>query len=204
MDIAGAGCLVLALLPLLLLIAVLIRLDSPGPVFVTYHRRGRGNIRFKLYKFRSVGGLREPVPLRIRLGKAEPVYRDDDPQVTRVGRLIRRTGLDELPELLNVLRGEMSLVGPRPLVYLYGVETPHKGALQQAYDTRASVRPGLVGPSQLNLMRMASADAPSEGRDRFDAMIREDAEYAESRSLLGDLRFILRAPLAVLRDRRRL
>ena len=112
LDIVGAALAIIVLAPILALIAVLIRLDTKGPVFFTQQRSGRGGRFFKLYKFRS---MRVDSTVLVRADGAIVKAPDDD-RITRVGRIIRRFSLDEAPQLLNVLLGDMSLVGPRPLV----------------------------------------------------------------------------------------
>lgn len=138
-DLAGSAALLLLLAPLLILIAVLVRLDSPGPALFVQERVGRGGRTFKIYKFRSMF-LDAPRYQR------SPVNASD-PRITRIGRLLRRTSLDELPQLLNVLRGEMSLVGPRP-------EMPF---VVQGYTEEQRLRlqavPGLTGLWQLSADR---------------------------------------------------
>lgn len=181
LDIALAAYLLLVCSPVFVLIAILIRLDSGGPAFVATGRQGRGGHRFRLYKFRSV---------HIGLPRA---ISEDSPSITRVGRILRRFSLDQLPQLLNVLRGEMSLVGPRPLISL-----PDKEHLTGDLQTRTMVRPGLVAPSGLHEMLIV---LPAQHRERYLTMIQEDAEYARSRSFLGDLRILLRTPFVVMRRR---
>ena len=141
LDVVGAGLLLLALAPLLALIAIAIKLDSRGPVLFTQQRSGRGGRFFKLYKFRS---MHVDATVEVRDDGAIVKTRDDD-RITRVGRFIRRFSLDEAPQLLNVLKGDMSLVGPRPLVLA------EARALTEAWQARrADLRPGLTGPWQVS------------------------------------------------------
>ena len=117
LTIAGFGFILIA--PLFLFIAVAIKLDSRGPVFFRQRRMGQNDVPFDMLKFRTMieGADEQKAGLRDRNEAGEGLFKvEDDPRITRVGRLLRRTSLDELPQLLNVLRGEMSLVGPRPLV----------------------------------------------------------------------------------------
>ncbi|WP_276968345.1 exopolysaccharide biosynthesis polyprenyl glycosylphosphotransferase, partial [Metallibacterium scheffleri] len=146
-DLAVSAGMLLVTLPLMLLIALIIKLDSPGPVFYRQERVGLHGKTFMLLKFRS---------MRTDAEAAGPVWaRTADPRVTRVGRFIRRTRIDELPQLLNVLRGEMSFVGPRP-------ERPHFIAeLARAiprYHDRAFVKPGITGWAQVNFPYGASIE----------------------------------------------
>src|SRR5579859_5004664 len=136
LDIILSSVLLLITLPLWLVIAVAIRCSSSGPILYGGKRVGRGGRTFKMYKFRS---------MRSGADRQGPgITAADDPRITRVGRWLRATKIDELPQLINVLRGEMSLVGPRP-------EAPEWVAL---YDDQQravlSVRPGITGPTQLD------------------------------------------------------
>ncbi|EDS78511.1 galactosyl transferase CpsE [Clostridium botulinum C str. Eklund] len=116
-DMFGALCGIIILLPIILITAIAIKLDSKGPVFFSQDRVGKNGKIFKMYKFRSMIINAEEVLYKIK-GKNEmsgPMFKmKDDPRVTRVGKFIRKTSIDELPQLINVLKGEMSLVGPRP------------------------------------------------------------------------------------------
>src|SRR5262249_36847733 len=141
LDVAGATLALLALSPLLLAIAVAIKLDSKGPVFFTQRRSGRGGRFFKLYKFRS---MRVDSTVLGRDDGAIVKTADDD-RITRVGRFIRRFSLDEAPQLINVLKGDMSLVGPRPLVV-----AEHEALREDWQARRADLRPGLTGPWQVS------------------------------------------------------
>ena len=132
-DIALAGLLLTFSVPLLLVAAILIKLDSAGPVIFRQHRMGRNYKLFKLLKLRT---MRSSCPgLAFTLGA--------DPRITRVGRWLRKSKIDELPQLWNVLRGEMSLVGPRPVIPELTVE------FKQGYDRLLQVRPGLTDPATL-------------------------------------------------------
>jgi exopolysaccharide biosynthesis polyprenyl glycosylphosphotransferase len=182
LDIAVAGTLVLAVLPLMLLIAIAIKLDSRGPVFFTQMRTGRGGRLFRLLKFRSmyVGSS-----VLVRDDGAIVKERYDD-RVTRVGRFLRRFSLDEAPQLLNVLKGDMSMVGPRPLVIA------EANALTEEWQgRRADLRPGLTGPWQV------------AGRSHipFSDMIKLDYQYVAGWSLARDAEILLATFPAVLTGR---
>ncbi|HEX7900454.1 MAG TPA: sugar transferase [Planctomycetota bacterium] len=173
--IALAG--VLALWPALLLIAALIRRDSPGPALYRQTRIGRGGRTFEIYKFRSM------VVDGHKVGP--PTTQDQDPRITRIGRVLRRTSLDELPQLLNVLKGDMSLVGPRP-------ELPLQRAnySEGEWALRHRVRPGLTGLAQVN------------GRHSVDPADRKamDLRYVRQVGVALDLRiFILTLREVLLR-----
>jgi exopolysaccharide biosynthesis polyprenyl glycosylphosphotransferase len=182
LDVAVASLLLIALLPLMAAIAVAIKLDSRGPVFFVQPRTGRGGRLFKLLKFRSM-----------RVGAAVMVREDgaivkgpDDERVTRVGRLLRRFSLDEAPQLLNVLRGDMSMVGPRPLVLAESHALVHDWQ-----SRRADLRPGLTGPWQVS------------GRSHipFPEMIKLDYQYVAGWSLARDVEILIATFPAVLTGR---
>lgn len=182
----------LPLLPLLVLITVgvgvLIRLDSPGPIFFRQKRAGRYGVEFEMLKFRSMhvdndDTVHREAYQRLMRGETLSTGADGsgayklthDPRITRIGRFIRKTSLDELPQLWNVLRGEMSLVGPRPAL-AYEVE------MYGARDLlRLSGTPGITGPWQVG------------GRSRvpFGEMVEMDIAYLRRQSLLEDLKLIL-------------
>ncbi len=182
LDVIGAVLLLVVLSPLLAAIAVAIRLDSRGSVFFTQQRSGRSGRFFKLYKFRS---MRTDSTVRVRADGAIVKAPDDD-RITRIGRLIRRFSLDEAPQLLNVLRGDMSLVGPRPLVLA------EHAALSEAWQSRrADLRPGLTGPWQVS------------GRSHipFQDMIKFDYQYVAGWSLARDIEILLATIPAVISGR---
>jgi exopolysaccharide biosynthesis polyprenyl glycosylphosphotransferase len=186
LDLAGAMGALILMAPVLLLIAILIRLDSPGPALYAAPRAGRKGRPFLCYKFRTMvrdaealkEGLRE---LNQRQG---PFFKiTSDPRITRVGRLLRRYSLDELPQLLNVLKGEMSLVGPRPhpLDDFSGYAIEHL--------PRLDVIPGMTGLWQVTARRDPS----------FQAGMNLDIEYIHRWSLGMDLRILLKTAAVVLR-----
>jgi lipopolysaccharide/colanic/teichoic acid biosynthesis glycosyltransferase len=193
LDLGGALAGLALLWPLLLILAVLIRLDSPGPALFRQVRRGRGGRPFRMLKFRTMA-----VDAERRLGELESSNESaggvlfklrDDPRVTRLGRPLRRTSLDELPQLINVLRGEMSLVGPRPLSLrdsdrLRDVDPP-------GYRRRLEALPGLTGPWQVG------------GRSELDyeRMVELDCDYAANWSLGRDLRILGKTAIVVLLGR---
>ncbi|HEY1412638.1 MAG TPA: sugar transferase, partial [Rhodopila sp.] len=144
-DILGSGCLLVLLLPLMAMTAVAIKLDSPGPVFCRQRRVGRFGQTFALFKFRSMANEANGRP-----GWAQR----QDPSITRVGRVIRAARIDELPQLANILRGEMSLIGPRPERPHFAEQLAHAIPL---YRQRSYVKPGLTGWAQVNFPYSASA-----------------------------------------------
>lgn len=198
-DIVVATALVLVLSPLLLVVALAIRIDSRGPALFLQRRVGRRRREFTLVKFRSMrldaesNGHRDYVAALIRSSENGSKPPDHgglyklavDDRITRVGRLIRRWSIDELPQLFNVIAGSMTLVGPRPVI-------PYEVAEYPAwYGRRFAVKPGLTGLWQVS------------GRNErtYEEMVRLDIEYAESRSLLLDLSIFARTPWAVLSRR---
>jgi len=184
-DLVGALVLVVLTAPLMLTIAALIVLDSPGPPLIRQERVGRGMRLFRMYKFRSM--LRESDKLRTQLLDMNeldgPLFKiRRDPRLTRVGARIRRWSIDELPQLLNVVRGEMSLVGPRP-PFDHEVEQDY---LRQAIRLRYP--PGMTGLWQVS------------GRSdlAYDEMMRLDLSYTRDWSIELDVRILLRTVPVVL------
>ncbi len=166
-------------LPLWVLLAVAIRIDSPGGVFFAHERVGRYGRKFKVLKFRSM--VRDAPKLGAQ------VTAGHDPRITRVGRFLRATKLDELPQLWNVLKGEMSLVGPRPEVEKYVALYP-----EEARQTILSVRPGITGLTQIRYRHEERLLAEQPDPERFyreellPKKIASDLEYVRTRSLLKD------------------
>jgi exopolysaccharide biosynthesis polyprenyl glycosylphosphotransferase len=177
LDVAGSALGLLVTAPLLLVVAIAIKLDSPGPVFFRQARAGRHGEAFHMFKFRSMfdGADRRQHELA-HLNEAEGVFKiTDDPRITRVGRVIRKLHIDELPQLWNVLRGEMSLVGPRPLP----LEEDRR--IEGWHRRRLDLRPGITGPWQI----LGSARIPVR------EMVRLDYQYVADWSLWNDIRILL-------------
>ncbi len=179
-DVIGAGSALIFFGPLFLSIAIAIKLTSPGPVLFSQHRYGYHNRLFRIYKFRTMH-----MHLGDRAGTRQATR--DDPRVTRIGRLLRSTSLDELPQLLNVLKGDMSLVGPRPHVpgmlangMLYEELVPY-------YFQRHTVRPGITGLAQVNGFRGDTTKA-TDAIGRVD----HDLNYIENWSPWMDVKIILK------------
>jgi exopolysaccharide biosynthesis polyprenyl glycosylphosphotransferase len=189
LDIVGSAFLILLFTPLMVGTAIAIKLEARGPVFFRQPRAGRSNRGFRLIKFRSMyadaeqrkqelGNLNESndgVMFKIR----------EDPRVTRVGRFIRRFSIDELPQLFNVLCGDMSLVGPRPLIFR---ET---AALEEWHLRRLELRPGITGPWQVY----------GRSQSPFQEMVRFDYQYVAGWSLVRDVEILLATVPAVISGR---
>src|SRR6478609_6221560 len=195
-DVVLAGAIVIVLSPLLLALTIAIRLDSRGSALFRQRRVGYGQREFTLYKFRSMRvdadpkGHREYVTALINGHEADGGRKDlyklaVDDRITRVGRWIRKWSLDELPQLFNVIAGDMALVGPRPAIAYEVAEYP------SWYLKRFSVKPGLTDLWQVS------------GRNErtYEEMVRLDIDYAERRSLPLDLSILVRTPMTVLARR---
>jgi exopolysaccharide biosynthesis polyprenyl glycosylphosphotransferase len=185
-DVAVAGVGMLVLLPLLPLIALAIKLDSRGPILFSQVRAGLGGRPFRMYKFRTMRvDAEEMLDQVVQLSELEhPAFKvRDDPRVTRVGRILRRLSIDELPQLFNVLVGEMSVVGPRPeqveIVERYGADD----------RIRLTVKPGVTGPMQIF----------GRGELTFAERVAVELDYIENPSLARDLRVVLHTIPAVIR-----
>ncbi|HEX8646003.1 MAG TPA: sugar transferase [Thermoleophilaceae bacterium] len=188
MDVVGAAFALVVLSPLLAAVALAVRLDSPGPALFRQRRAGQRGTEFEMLKFRTMA---QDAPARV--GEvvaidqlADPMFKvRSDPRVTRVGRLLRRSSLDELPQLVNVLKGDMSLVGPRPeevwLVERYG----------EADRFRLEMRPGMTGPMQVH----------GRGELSFQERASVEREYVENYSLRKDVKILFQTFYAVLSGR---
>ena len=177
LDVTGAALGLVLASPLMAIVAVFIRLGSPGPVVYSAERTGAKGRRFRCYKFRSMVSDAEHLKeeLRNRNQRQGPIFKmDDDPRITRVGHIIRRYSLDELPQLWNVLHGEMSLVGPRP----HPIDEVNHYELHQF--RRLDVKPGITG-----LWQITARGCPS-----FELNMHLDLTYIENWSLLLDLRIL--------------
>jgi lipopolysaccharide/colanic/teichoic acid biosynthesis glycosyltransferase len=187
-DVVAASLLAALLAPLMLVIMLLIRFDSPGPILFRQVRAGRGGRPFMMCKFRTMNANADAAKQSLRHLNASGDPRlfkiPNDPRVTRIGWLLRRTSLDELPQLWNVIRGEMSLVGPRPF-FVEDLET-----YSTHHFRRLEVRPGLTGLWQVN-GRSAVVD--------FEEVVRLDMQYVDNRSIWLDMQILLRTIPAVLR-----
>jgi Undecaprenyl-phosphate glucose phosphotransferase len=186
MDFVLALMALILLFPFFLLVAIAIRLDSAGPVFFMQKRLGFNNRPFAIFKFRSMHHNCAPVAQVVQTTR-------NDPRVTRVGRFIRATSIDELPQLLNVLDGSMSLVGPRPHALSHNEEY---GAQIRGYFARHKVRPGITGWAQVNGYR-----GETEQLDKMVKRVEHDVYYADNWSVLFDIKILIMTALVVLFQR---
>jgi len=185
LDIAVSLALIVLLLPVLALITLAVALESRGPVLFCQHRRGRHGRIFAMFKFRSMRALEN--------GAEVVQAKENDPRVTRAGRILRTTSLDELPQLFNVLTGEMSLVGPRPHAVAHD---DFYGARIANYTLRQRVKPGMTGWAQVNGARGETPEL-----HHMQARVDLDAWYVAHQSLLLDLKILAMTPLEVLKQR---
>src|SRR6266850_6891700 len=196
-DLFGSTMALIVLLPVFVAVAVAIKLTSPGPVLFRQKRIGQYGVPFMCLKFRSMHAVNDAhihkdYVTRLIAGRIDPepsegngkaVYKlTNDPRLTSVGAFLRKTSVDELPQLFNVLRGEMSLVGPRPPV-------PYELEVYDVWHRRrlVEVKPGITGLWQVN----------GRSRLRFDDMVRLDLRYATTWSVWLDIKILLRTPCAV-------
>ena len=182
-DIILASILVCTLAPLLLLIAALIKLDSRGPVFFLQERFGFNNNSVRVYKFRTMYHDPDPDPV-------VPQARRNDPRVTRIGAFLRRTSLDELPQLFNVLGGSMSLIGPRPHATIHNKKY---GRLIDGYLGRHRMKPGITGWAQVNGHR-----GETDTVEKMRLRLQHDLYYIDNWSLLLDLKVLVTTVPAVV------
>ena len=183
LDILCSFLLLVISIPLFFIIAILIKIDSKGPVFFLQKRCGKDGREFNMYKFRTMVKDAETLKKRLKNEMDGPMFKlRNDPRITGVGRILRKLSLDELPQLLNVLKGEMSLVGPRPLAdeEMVGDDIWR--------EIRLSVRPGMTGLWQIM------------GRDsgKFSDWITYDTEYVQKRSLFMDIKILFLTITTVL------
>jgi len=167
LDIVFSALALFVLLPLLIAIGLIIRLSSKGPAIFRQERAGRSGKPFIFYKFRTMRGDVDPFGASPKSG--------DDPRLTKVGKFLREYSLDELPQLYNILRGDMSVVGPRPL---YLQQIPEWSERQKE---RLRVRPGLTGLAQIS----------GRGRITKEEKLELDVEYVETADLFGDVKIVL-------------
>jgi len=184
--IAGAAIAVLA--PVMLAVAAAIRLESKGPILFKQKRYGFNNELIEVFKFRSMYANRCDANAATLVSKG-------DPRVTRVGRLIRKTSLDELPQLFNVLTGQLSLVGPRPHATQAKADNTLYEQVVDGYFARHRVRPGITGWAQVNGWR-----GETDTREKIEQRVKHDLDYIDHWSLMFDVTILMRTPFALLKS----
>ena len=184
MDLALSIISLPIVLPVLLLASVAIRLDTPGPAFFIQERIGQHGRHFRLYKLRTMVANAEELKASVLDSRTVHFKTLADPRITRVGRFLRKTSLDELPQLFNVIRGEMSLVGPRPTSLNLATYEPW-------HERRLDVRPGVTG-----LWQVRGRNAMT-----FDERVRLDLEYIDHLSLANDLKLLGQTVLVVVKGK---
>ena len=187
-DILGSLCGLVLLSPILLIIMVLIKLESKGPVIFSQERVGRYEKKFKMYKFRSMVINAEELKKKLEAQNemSGPMFKmKDDPRVTKVGKFIRKTSLDEIPQLVNVLKGDMSLVGPRPSLPKEVMQ------FEEWMHRRHDVKPGLTCYWQVS------------GRNNidFEDWMKLDVKYVEERNLFVDIKLIFKTIFVLFGDK---
>ena len=189
-DVAGSVALIALTAPVSLAAALMIKAESPGPVIFVHDRTGQNGSNIRIYKFRSMRKGSEKAESVLNDEELEKFYQEyklqDDPRITETGRFLRITSLDELPQLVNVIQGRMSLVGPRPVTageLLFYSEEDRKKVLK--------VKPGLTGLWQVS----------DRSRMTYQSGLRQKTElyYAENASLMLDIKIILKTPAAVVK-----
>lgn len=174
-DIIFSFLLLVILFPLLVIISILIKIDSKGPIFFIQERAGLKGKPFKIYKFRTM------IPNAVNIGNG--IYTaENDPRITRVGKFLRRTSLDELPQLFNILKGDMSIIGPRPTL-MYQIEQ-----YNNEQRKRLNMKPGVTGLAQVNGRNSLS----------WPERIKYDIYYVENWSLWLDIKILIKTIKVVL------
>jgi lipopolysaccharide/colanic/teichoic acid biosynthesis glycosyltransferase len=190
-DILFSIVSLLLLTPVVLLICIVLRLSSRDPVIYIQERVGRGGRLFRLYKFRTMRAARQP-------GEGSPLTVRNDPRVTRLGRLLRRLRFDEIPQLFNIMKGDMTIVGPRPEVPRY---------VEQYKDWMTAVldyKPGLTDPASLEYRRESGMLVGADDPESFyvetilPAKLRISLEYQSKRTIISDMKVILRTTAIII------
>lgn len=184
LDVAVAAGLLLVALPMFIIVALLIKIDSPGPIFFRQKRYGVGRRPFEIYKFRSMTVQESTGSFRQAAAK--------DDRVTRIGRFMRRSSIDEMPQLINVLLGDMSLVGPRP--HAMAMDDTFEDVVHH-YPDRFLVRPGLTGLAQITGYR-----GPTDTIEKIERRVARDRIYIRRWSPLLDVTILARTPASLVRD----
>jgi len=196
MDIVAALILIVLFLPIWIIIPILIRLDSKGNFIFTQKRVGKNGKIFNIYKFRTMRQNADdywksnPKLYQKYKKMGWKLTLDEDPRITKLGKVLRQTSIDEFPQVFNILMGSMSLVGPRPIRELEIKDALRRYGkkIKADIDMSLAVKPGLTGPWQVS----GRNDVP------WDKRLKMDATYAHRRNLLDDLKIIFRTPLAMI------
>ncbi len=195
-DICFSTTLIILFLPIWIIIPILIKLDSPGGVFFAQKRVGRGGKIFRILKFRTMivdadAYWKKNPKLHEKFKQGSwKLTLDEDPRITRLGKVLRQTSVDEFPQVFNILMGDMSLVGPRPLrdIEIEDAVGRYGDHIADMIQKSLTVKPGLTGPWQVS----GRNDIP------WDKRVSIDATYASKRSILEDFKIIFRTPLAMI------
>lgn len=186
-DVSISFISLILLSPIFLILAILVKLDSKGPVFYAHKRKGKNRSDIKIYKFRTMYSNADEIFQSFTTEQKEEYYKnfklDNDPRVTKLGGFLRKTSLDELPQLLNVLKGDLSLIGPRPIVEK---EISKYG---EYADKFFSVIPGITGYWQAN----------GRSDTSYDERIQMDMYYIDNRSFMMDIKIILKTVISVIK-----
>jgi len=196
MDLAASILLAVLFLPVWILIPILIKLDSPGPVLFEQERVGKNGKIFKIKKFRSMKLYADSFWFK-KTSLSEKARKsgwkmtlDEDPRITKLGKILRQTSIDEMPQVLNILNGEMSLVGPRPIreIEIADAKKRYGKKIEPLIATSLKVKPGITGPWQVS------------GRNEipWDQRVAIDADYARRKSIVYDIYIILKTPFAMI------
>lgn len=178
LDLILSLLALIILMPVLVIVAIVIKIDSKGPVFFLQERLGKNGKVFKIIKFRTMVVNAE------KIGDGLKVKSEKDNRITRVGKILRKTSLDELPQLINVVKGEMTLIGPRPPVTYH----PHKyDEYPEEQKRRFLVRPGITGLAQVRVRNSAT----------WDERIKIDLEYIKKITFIGDFRIFVNTIISV-------
>ena len=186
-DKIAAGLALILLAPVMAVIALLIKLDSKGPVLFRQKRQGFNNELIEVYKFRSMYVDQSDMD-------ASKLVTKDDPRVTRVGRFLRKTSLDELPQFFNVLKGDLSLVGPRPHALKAKAEDKLYSDVVDGYFARHRVKPGVTGWAQISGWR-----GETDTEEKIERRVEHDLYYIENWSVMFDLYICVMTPFALLK-----
>ncbi len=185
-DIILGSILLVISMPFFSVVATLIKITSSGPIFFLQKRCGKNRREFKMYKFRTMIKDAELLKKKLKSDVDGPMFKmKNDPRITSIGRFLRRWSLDELPQLFNVLKGEMSLVGPRPL------SNDEMTRNNEWKETRLSVKPGVTGLWQTT----------GKSSGKFSDWIKYDTEYVKKRSLFFDFKILSLTIIAVLKNK---